>query len=121
MKSHDVVVIGGSAGSLEPLRALLGELPPSLPAAVFVVVHTPAYSQSMLSHVLGRPGAIPVMDAIDGAIPEPGRVYVAQPDHHLVLKRDRMLLTQAPRENQFRPAVDVLFRTAAVPLGSRVA
>jgi two-component system chemotaxis response regulator CheB len=120
VKAHDIVVVGGSAGSLDPLRTLLAELPATLPAAIFVVVHRPAHSHSNLCEILARGSSLSVRDACDGEPLAHGSVYVAPADHHLVLKQDRMLLTQTPRENQFRPAVDVLFRTAAVCFGSRV-
>jgi two-component system, chemotaxis family, protein-glutamate methylesterase/glutaminase len=119
--THDVIVIGGSAGSLEILSALLADLPPRLPAMVFVVVHRPAYSRMELCELLARHSALPVKTAEEGALPPHGTVSVAPADRHLVLRRDRVVLTRSPRENQWRPAIDVLFRSAAVAFGSRVA
>ena len=121
MNTRDIVVIGGSAGALEPLGATLADLPPRLPAMVFVVLHRPAYTRLELCELLAKRSALPVKTAVDGALPPPGTVYVAPADCHLVLRQDRVVLTRSPRENQWRPAIDVLFRSAAVAFGARVA
>ena len=118
--SRDIVVVGGSAGGLEPLRALVGALPSDLAAAVFVVVHGSRDTPGFLPQILRRAGPLPAKHAVDGAVIEHGRIYVAPPDHHLLLEDGRMRVTSGPRENGFRPAVDPLFRTAAHSCGSRV-
>jgi two-component system chemotaxis response regulator CheB len=119
--THDIVVIGGSAGAFEPLRTLLAELPADLPATLFIVLHRPAQSGGMLADVLCRGSKLQVKPAVDGERPVRGIAYIAPPDQHLVLKPDGLRLTKGPRENQWRPAIDVLFRSAAVAFGSRVA
>ena len=95
-------------------------LPENFPAAVFVVVHTSASSPGILPHILDRAGPLPAAHARDRERIKMGRVYVAPPDLHLMLKPGELMVTRGPRENGFRPAVDVLFRTAARAYGPRV-
>jgi two-component system, chemotaxis family, protein-glutamate methylesterase/glutaminase len=120
MQSRDIVVIGGSAGALESLQRLLGELPADLAAALFVVVHTAPNAHGALGGILDRAGPLPTELARDGLAFEPGRVYVAPPGRHLLLENGRMLLRRGPRENLSRPAIDPLFRSAAAAYGARV-
>src|SRR4051812_8388035 len=120
MPEHDVVVIGASAGGVEALSRLVGMFPPDLPASVFVVLHVPAESTSVLPRILNRAGPLPVIHPISGQAFERGHIYVAPPDHHLLVKQGYCELTRGPRENGHRPAVDPLFRSAARVYGARV-
>jgi two-component system chemotaxis response regulator CheB len=117
--NRDIVVIGGSAGAFEPLRGIFARLPADLPAAVFVALHV-GERNTHLPGVLADGGPIPVQWAKDKVKFKHGCAYVAAPDHHLLLVRDHMRLTRGPRENRSRPAIDVLFRSAAVNNGPRV-
>jgi two-component system, chemotaxis family, protein-glutamate methylesterase/glutaminase len=120
MPDHDIVVVGASAGGVEALVELARSLPPDLPAAVFVVLHVPSTGTSALPDILGRHGRLPAAHAKDGEPIEPGRIYVAPPDHHLLLRTGHVHLARGPRENGHRPAVDSLFRSAAREYAARV-
>lgn len=124
-QGHDLIVIGGSAGAVDALTALVSGLPGDLPAAVCVVVHQPPYVHSRLAEVLDRAGALPAVAAQDGVEIVPGTLYVAVPDKHLLVMPDgrgggTLRLTNGPRENRTRPSVDPLFRSAALAYGPRL-
>jgi len=113
-----LVVIGASAGGQDPLCQLLSGLPPDLDAAVLVVVHRSA--PNALPRVLSRCSSLPVRFAQDGDGLVAGRVLVAVPDRHLAVTHGRVRVGFGPRENGVRPAVDVLFRSAARFYGADV-
>jgi two-component system chemotaxis response regulator CheB len=117
---HDIVVVGASAGGVEALCEVARGLPPGLPASVFVVCHFPMAGWSQLPDILSRQGALLAGHARDGEPIYPGHVYVAPPNHHLVLGEGVVLLNRGPRENHFRPSIDPLFRSAARVYGPRV-
>lgn len=118
MAKQDIVVIGGSAGSGPVLKQILGSLPKDIPATFFVATHVPATSD-YLAGALSRVSAVPVEAATDGQPVEQGRVYVAVPDHHLLVVDGTLRLGEGPRENMSRPAIDPLFRSAALSYGPR--
>jgi two-component system chemotaxis response regulator CheB len=108
-----LVVIGGSAGALRPLRRIIASLPPTLEAAIGVVIHVPDDSPSALARVLATAGRLPASFAEDGQRVEAGTIAVAPPGHHLLVNDGRLTLSRGARENGTRPAIDPLFRSAA--------
>jgi two-component system, chemotaxis family, protein-glutamate methylesterase/glutaminase len=120
MAQRDIVVIGASAGGIAALTTLLGGLPPDFPAALFVVVHIPPSAVSRLPEILSRAGVLPATHAAHGEAIAPGRIYVAPPDRHLLVRQGWVELVRGPRENHCRPAIDPLFRSAARAYGPRV-
>src|SRR5215203_2630267 len=111
------VVVGASAGGIDALSRLAAGLPADFPAPVCVVLHTSAQSPGVLDGILNRAGKLPAHAVKGGERPQPGHIYVAPPDHHLVVEPNRLRLTKGPRENRFRPAIDPLFRSAAQVYG----
>ena len=120
MAKKDIIVIGGSAGSHAALKQIMSDLPGDLRASLFVATHVPTGSAGYLADVLASAGPMPVSRAVDGQPVECGRVYAAVPDRHLLLVDGIMRLGDGPRENMTRPAIDPLFRSAALAYGSRV-
>jgi two-component system chemotaxis response regulator CheB len=120
LSNRDIVVIGGSSGASVPLKAVLSGLPADVPAAIFVVLHIPARGIGILATVARGAGKLPVLQAENGLPIENGHVYLAAPDHHLLVADDRMVLGKGPPENLSRPAINPLFRSAALHYGPRV-
>lgn len=119
MARRDIVVVGASAGGVRALRELAAALPADFPAALCVVLHVGAF-KSNLPELLEAVGPLPAAHAVTGEPLRPGRILVAPPDHHLLLQDGTALLTRGPKEHHTRPAVDPLFRSAALAFGPRV-
>lgn len=120
MTNRDIIVVGASSGGVEALSTLVSQLPVDLPAAVFIVLHTLPEGPSFLPAILSRAGPLPARRADDPEKIELGHIYVAPPDHHLLVKDGFVRVTRGPHENRTRPAIDPLFRSAAVAYGTRV-
>lgn len=120
MATRDIVVIGSSAGGVEALQRLCSSLPADFPAAVFIAQHLSASARSVLPLLLNRVGPLNAASPADGDQIEPGRIYVAAPDHHMLLRPGKILMRRGPHENRTRPAVNALFRSAALAYGGRV-
>ena len=114
-----VVAIGASAGGVEAMTNLAAGLSAELPYAYLMVLHIPARAPSVLAHIVDRAGPLPATAAEDGAPLEAGHIYVAVPDRHLLVNDHRQMLTRGPTENGHRPAINALFRSAALAYGSR--
>jgi two-component system, chemotaxis family, protein-glutamate methylesterase/glutaminase len=120
MPAQRIIVIGASAGGIEALRTLMRELPQNLQAAVFVVVHI-GHRASVLPLILSDAGVLPAIHPEDGQTIEQGMIYVAPPDQHLLIEDGHVHLSNGPKENRTRPAINPLFRSAALAYGPRVA
>ena len=114
-----LIVIGASAGGVEALSDLVADLPGELAAALAVVMHVAPSGTSVLPAILERAGKLSVRSAGHGVPIEPGCVYVAPPDQHLIVEDGTLALRHGPRENGHRPAIDPLFASAAEAFGPR--
>ena len=119
MPGRDIIVVGASAGGIEALIHLVRELPADLPATLLVVVHIQPDAPSALPAILQRSGALPASHPRDDEMIRQRHIYCAPPDRHLIVRRGQVQVTRGPRENRFRPSVDVLFRSAALAYGRR--
>ncbi len=119
MTAVNCVVIGTSAGGVEALRIIMSGLPKDLAAAVLIVMHTSPQGPDLLRDILSRVGPLQAGQSIDGELMEHGKLYVAPPDRHLLVKGSHISLSRGPKENRSRPAIDPLFRTAAAAFGPR--
>jgi two-component system chemotaxis response regulator CheB len=120
LTGKDIIVIGASAGGIDVIRTIVSALPEHFHGSVFIVVHSAADAPGVLHTIFGAAGPLPAAIARNGERISGGRIYVAKPDHHLIIEPGRIRLTKGPRENRFRPAVDPLFRSAAQTYGPRV-
>ena len=111
------IVIGASAGGFEVLNEIVSQFPAELPAPVLVVMHVPAQHTSFLPEILSRSGPLPAEHPKDGETVRDGRIYVAPPDHHLLIDDSHVAVKRGPKENGFRPSIDALFRSAAYSYG----
>lgn len=120
-KGRDIIVIGTSAGGLEALDTLIGGLPADIPASIFIVQHlAPQGTAAALLYRLGSYRAFKCKVAANKEKFQPGRIYIAPPDYHLLVKESHVLVTKGARENRYRPGIDPLFRSAAATHGARV-
>jgi two-component system, chemotaxis family, protein-glutamate methylesterase/glutaminase len=114
MGNRDIVAIGASAGGVEALIGLVAGLPADLPASVLVTLHLSNQFRSSLDELLTRAGSLRAKFAEDREPLRKGRIYVAPPDRHLLVEGDRITLGIGPRENNSRPAIDPMLRSAAL-------
>jgi len=117
---HDIIVIGASAGGIAALQRIVRDLPEDLNAAIFVVVHLSPWHQSHLTQILDRGGRLPAFEVRGAETIAPSRIYVAPPNVHIVLDDSAVDIWHGPKENLHRPAINPLFRSAAVRYGPRV-
>lgn len=121
MTSQHVVVIGTSAGGMKALKVLVQQLPADFPAPILIVQHISADATgNALLDMLNKHGKLKCVHAENGKTIKPGYIYLATSDHHLMIGEDgKLLITKGAQENRSRPAIDPLFRSAAVAYGSR--
>jgi two-component system, chemotaxis family, protein-glutamate methylesterase/glutaminase len=116
----NIVVIGTSVGGLKALRELLPLFPRAFAASVFIVQHQLPSAKTLLHEILGRYARLPVILPENGSKFKPGVIYVARPNHHLLVQKEHIAITFGPRENRARPSISALFRSAAAYQGPRV-
>lgn len=117
---RNIVVMGASAGGVEALQTVVAGLPRDLPAAVFVVLHVMPGGTSVLASILQRATRMIVTSAADGESVRSGHIYVAVPDHDMLIEGAYVRLTYRPLEAGHQPGLDPLFRSAARSAGSHV-
>lgn len=115
-----IIVIGASAGGFEAFKKIVSGLPPDFNASIFIVWHMSPDIRGILPRVLNKENSIETAHALNNEEIKPNRIYVAPPDHHMLIEHGKVLITHGPKENRFRPAVDPLFRSAAYAYGNRV-
>lgn len=120
MKKRDIIVIGASAGGFEAIKKLAAGLPADMEASIFIVWHMSPDMKGVLPLVLNKTQTLFAAHAVDREPIKTGKIYIAPPDHHLLVDKGLVRVTRGPKENRFRPAVDPLFRSAAYSYGPRV-
>jgi two-component system chemotaxis response regulator CheB len=113
-RQHDIIVMGASMGGIEAISTVLAGLPAELEGSIFVVQHVGDYGTGLLDKILQRVTNLRVSFAVDREPFQKGHVYIARPGMHLLIEESTMRITRGPRENRTRPAIDPLFRSAAV-------
>ena len=119
IKHDNLVVIGASTGGLEVLKTILDTLPADFPAPVLIAMHVGALN-SQLPYLLATTAALQIRHAVEGDPLEPGTVLIAPPDRHMLVEGSRIRLLRGAKENYSRPAIDPLFRSAAIAYREKV-
>jgi len=119
MGNRDILAIGTSAGGVEALTSLASGFQANLPASVLVTIHLPSRFTSSLDDILSQAGPLSAAFATNGEVFRKARIYIAPPGRHLLVDGDRLSLGIGPRENNARPAIDPMLRSAAVCCGYR--
>jgi two-component system chemotaxis response regulator CheB len=112
--SFDVVAIAASAGGLNAINIILSSLPAIFPASIVVVQHLDPRHRSLMAEILARNTSLRVKQAEEGDTFEPAKVYIAPPDHHLLINSDGTLtLSKSELVHFVRPSADLLFESVA--------
>jgi two-component system, chemotaxis family, protein-glutamate methylesterase/glutaminase len=119
VSNRDIIAIGTSAGGVEALLYIAKRLPRDFPACILVTIHLSRQARSSLDDILSQNGPLPAKFASRGEVVKKGHIYLAPPDHHLLLDTNHILLGEGPRENNARPAIDPMLRSVAVCCGPR--
>jgi two-component system chemotaxis response regulator CheB len=115
-----IIVIGTSSGGFEALKIIVRNLPADFQLPIFIVWHISPDIKGVLAQVLNREKTLHAVEAKNNDPILPNRIYVAPPDHHMLVMENVIRITHGPKENRFRPSVDPLFRSAAYSFGNRV-
>jgi two-component system, chemotaxis family, protein-glutamate methylesterase/glutaminase len=120
ISKRDIIVIGGSAGAIPVLLAFVKSLPIDFAASIFIVQHVAPFAPSRLPQLLSNAGHLKAVHPKTGDTIKPSLIYLAPPDHHLLIESGKVIVARGPKENRFRPSIDALFRSAAYIYGPRV-
>lgn len=120
MPDRDIIVISASAGGVAAFRTIVSALPPELAATLVLVQHMSPSEPSLLPELLASVSPLEVRQPTDGERIRHGFIYVASPDHHLLLQPEHLRVVRGPKENSFRPAIDATLRSAAQSYEQRV-
>lgn len=120
MANRNIIVAGASAGGVTALVNLVKSLPANFNGSIFVVVHISSFSPSYLPDILSNAGSLEAIHPKNGEKIKPKMIYIAPPDHHMLVERGHIIVAKGPKENRFRPSIDALFRSAAYVYGSQV-
>jgi len=117
-----IIAIGSSTGGPQALLELLGDMAARVKVPILITQHMPATFTTLLAEHIARATGVPTQEGVDGEVVQPGRIYLAPGDYHMVVERDgtvdRIKLNQNPAENFCRPAVDPMLRSMASLYGS---
>lgn len=119
MLDYYLIVIGASAGGLEPLKNIISSLPKNFPAALLIVKHISSSAENVLPNILSRVSKLPVIQPGNNHTIEPGHIYIAPPKFHMIIENGKIQLKKGPRINHSIPAIDPLFYSAALHNKSR--
>lgn len=115
-----IVVIGASLSGIDALSTLIEALPADFPAPIFITQHVASHSPGMLPQILSGAGKLCATHPKSPELFENGHIYVAPPDRHMLIAKGYVRLSHGPQENLARPAIDPLFRSAALAYGPAV-
>jgi len=119
-QAYDIIAIGASAGGLRALEKILEHLPENLEAPVVVVQHLDPRHRSLMAKILSRHTKAQVKQAEEGEALEAGKIYIAPPNRHLLINRDRTIsLSQSELVHFVRPSADLLFESVAATYKDR--
>lgn len=117
---REAVVIGASTGGPQALLEIIQLVPKDLSIPIFIVQHMPKGFTTSFAERLNNHSTRPVVEARNGEKIEPGKIYLAPGDYHMLIDGDTIQLTQSEKVNRVRPAVDLLFESAAEKYQSKL-
>ncbi|MGE0567231.1 MAG: chemotaxis protein CheB [Bacteroidia bacterium] len=121
MEKNQIIIIGGSAGSVGVLMKILPKIPESYPIPIVVVVHRMAQEDNLLESLLKSKCSINIIEAEDKMHLAPSAVYMAPPDFHLLFEKDRTIaLDYSEKVNYTRPSIDITMQSASDVYGNKV-
>lgn len=120
----DVIVVGSSTGGPQALFQVMKDIPESVKQPILITQHMPPTFTTILAEHVAKASGRPTVEAKDGDLIEPGHIYVAPGDYHMIITAQgagkRIKLTQDPPENFCRPAVDPMLRSAVDCYGKNI-